>query len=44
MTFNALMGTSPNGNEPPLVGATVRLHTVISGHWSSYALLRLSLS
>ncbi|MFI5823786.1 hypothetical protein ACIA8I_32595 [Streptomyces rishiriensis] len=37
------MGTSPNGNELPLVGATARLLTVISGHWSSDALLRLSL-
>ncbi|MFF5026082.1 hypothetical protein ACFY2J_17950 [Streptomyces collinus] len=43
MTFNALMGTSPNGDELPRAGATARLHTVISGHWSSDALLRLRL-
>ncbi|MYS47665.1 hypothetical protein GTY23_42145, partial [Streptomyces sp. SID5998] len=43
MTFNALMGTSPNGDELPRAGATARLHAVISGHWPSEVLLRLRL-
>ncbi|MGV9418108.1 hypothetical protein ACWDO6_11295 [Streptomyces sp. NPDC003674] len=44
MTFSALVGTSPNGDELPRAGTTARLHSVISGHWSSEVLLRLRLS
>ncbi|MET8945727.1 hypothetical protein ABZX30_19595 [Streptomyces sp. NPDC004542] len=43
MTFNALLGTSPNGDRLLPAGATARLHAVINGHWPSDVLLRLSL-
>ncbi|MEU6479150.1 hypothetical protein ABZ858_20130 [Streptomyces sp. NPDC047017] len=43
MTFNALMGTSPNDDRLSRAGATARLHAVIDGHWSSDVLLRLGL-